>query len=78
MATKGCTAVAPDNLIVTTDSQQTLDLLGKILISPGDKVIVEGPTFFFWPPLSVFGCMVRSSSARRLTKTAYRRTSWKR
>ena len=45
MATKGCTAVAPDNLIVTTGSQQALDLLGKTLISPGDKVIVEGPTF---------------------------------
>jgi 2-aminoadipate transaminase len=37
--------VAPENLIVTTGSQQALDLLGKTLISPGDKVIVEGPTF---------------------------------
>ena len=45
MAAKGCTDVAPDNLIVTTGSQQALDLLGKTLISPGDKVIVEGPTF---------------------------------
>jgi 2-aminoadipate transaminase len=45
MATKGCTGVAPDNLIVTTGSQQALDLLGKTLISPGDKIIVEGPTF---------------------------------
>ena len=45
MVSKGCTDVAPDNLIVTTGSQQALDLLGKTLISPGDKVIVEGPTF---------------------------------
>ncbi len=45
MAAKGCTDVAPDNLIVTTGSQQALDLIGKTLISPGDKVIVEGPTF---------------------------------
>jgi len=37
--------VAPEQLIVTTGSQQALDLLGKTLISPGDKVIVEGPTF---------------------------------
>jgi 2-aminoadipate transaminase len=44
MATKGC-AVAQDGLIVTTGSQQALDLLGKTLISPGDKVIVEAPTF---------------------------------
>ena len=44
MKTKG---VAVDNrgLIVTTGSQQALDLLGKTLVSPGDKVIVEGPTF---------------------------------
>jgi DNA-binding transcriptional MocR family regulator len=45
MTAKGNTGVAPDNLIVTTGSQQALDLIGKTLISPGDKVIVEGPTF---------------------------------
>jgi DNA-binding transcriptional MocR family regulator len=45
MTSKGNTGVAADNLIVTTGSQQALDLIGKTLISPGDKVIVEGPTF---------------------------------
>ncbi|WCN00427.1 PLP-dependent aminotransferase family protein [Acidovorax sp. GBBC 1281] len=45
MASKGARDVATDNLIVTTGSQQALDLLGKTLISLGDKVIVEGPTF---------------------------------
>lgn len=45
MASKGAQGVAPENLIVTTGSQQALDLLGKTLINPGDKVIVEGPTF---------------------------------
>ena len=44
MCTKGATVTA-DELIVTTGSQQALDLLGKTMISPGDKVIVEGPTF---------------------------------
>lgn len=44
MASKGA-SVAPQELIVTTGSQQALDLLGKTMISPGDKVIVEGPTF---------------------------------
>ena len=38
-------AVDPAELIVTTGSQQALDLIGKTMISPGDKVIVEGPTF---------------------------------
>ena len=37
--------VSPDGLIVTTGSQQALDLIGKTLINPGDKVIVEAPTF---------------------------------
>ena len=45
MTSKGNTGVKPEDLIVTTGSQQALDLLGKTLISPGDKVIVEGPTF---------------------------------
>ena len=44
MKNKGVT-VAPDGLIVTTGSQQALDLIGKTMISPGDKVIVEAPTF---------------------------------
>ncbi|RYX92604.1 MAG: PLP-dependent aminotransferase family protein, partial [Comamonadaceae bacterium] len=45
MGTKGVAGLKPDDLIVTTGSQQALDLLGKTMISPGDKVIVEGPTF---------------------------------
>ena len=44
MQAKGA-RVAPDGLIVTTGSQQALDLIGKTMISPGDKVIVEAPTF---------------------------------
>ena len=45
MGSKGVQDLAPEGLIVTTGSQQALDLLGKTLINPGDKVIVEGPTF---------------------------------
>ena len=45
MRGKGVTDIEPQNLIVTTGSQQALDLLGKTMIGPGDKVIVEGPTF---------------------------------
>ncbi len=44
MAAKGA-EVTPDGLIVTTGSQQALDLIAKTMISPGDKVIMEGPTF---------------------------------
>jgi DNA-binding transcriptional MocR family regulator len=45
MAAKGARDLAPDQLVVTTGSQQALDQLGKTKINPGDKVIVEGPTF---------------------------------
>ena len=45
MADKGAREVSPEQLIVTTGSQQALDLIAKTLINPGDKVIVEGPTF---------------------------------
>ena len=45
MRSKGVKSISPEGLIVTTGSQQALDLLGKTMISPGDKVIVEAPTF---------------------------------
>ena len=45
MGQKGAQDVSAEQLIVTTGSQQALDLIGKTMISPGDKVIVEGPTF---------------------------------
>ena len=44
MASKGM-ACAPEGLIVTTGSQQALDLLAKVMLDEGDNVIVEGPTF---------------------------------
>ena len=45
MQSKGAREVAFDQLIVTTGSQQALDLIGKTLVDPGSKVIVEAPTF---------------------------------
>lgn len=45
MREKGVAGLEANQLIVTTGSTQALDLFGKTLINPGDKVIVEGPTF---------------------------------
>jgi DNA-binding transcriptional MocR family regulator len=45
LQSKGVQDIAANQLIVTTGSQQALDLLGKTLVDPGDTVIVEGPTF---------------------------------
>ncbi len=37
--------ITPDNILVTSGSQQALDLLGKIFINPGDRILVEAPTY---------------------------------
>lgn len=34
-----------DNILITTGSQQALDLIGKVLLNKGDGVIVEKPTY---------------------------------
>ena len=37
--------VRPENVLVTSGSQQALDLIGKLLINPGDRVLTEAPTY---------------------------------
>jgi 2-aminoadipate transaminase len=37
--------VTPENILITSGSQQALDLLGRIFINRGDRVIVESPTY---------------------------------
>ncbi|TAL54857.1 PLP-dependent aminotransferase family protein [Pandoraea sp.] len=37
--------VKPDDVLITTGSQQALDLLGKILIDEGSRVLVEAPSY---------------------------------
>ncbi|RPI34825.1 MAG: PLP-dependent aminotransferase family protein, partial [Chloroflexota bacterium] len=37
--------VTPDNIMITSGSQQALDLLGKVFINPGDRILVESPTY---------------------------------
>jgi 2-aminoadipate transaminase len=34
-----------ENVLITAGSQQALDFIGKLLINPGDKVLVEAPTY---------------------------------
>jgi 2-aminoadipate transaminase len=44
LAGRGITA-APDELLVTTGSQQGLDLVARVLLDPGDAVLVELPSY---------------------------------
>ena len=38
-------AVVPDDVLVTSGSQSALDLLGMVMISKGDRIAVEAPTY---------------------------------
>ena len=37
--------ITPENVLITSGSQQALDILGKIFIDPGDRILVESPTY---------------------------------
>jgi 2-aminoadipate transaminase len=41
----GGAAIRASQVLITTGSQQALDLLGKVLIDPGSPVLVETPTY---------------------------------
>lgn len=34
-----------DNIVITSGSQEALDLIGKLLINPGDRILTENPTY---------------------------------
>lgn len=38
-------SISTDNVLITSGSQQALDLLGKIFINRGDRILVESPTY---------------------------------
>lgn len=35
----------PENILITTGSQQALDLIGKVFINPGDSILIERPGY---------------------------------
>lgn len=43
----------PDNIVVTTGSQQALDLICQVLIDPGDVILAEAPSYV--GALGIFG-----------------------
>jgi 2-aminoadipate transaminase len=44
MAAEGIEA-DPANILITVGAQQALDLIGKVLIDPGDEIVVEAPSY---------------------------------
>ena len=37
--------VTPDNILITSGSQQALDFMGRVFINRGDYIVVESPTY---------------------------------
>ncbi|MGA2503543.1 MAG: PLP-dependent aminotransferase family protein [Anaerolineales bacterium] len=37
--------ITPDNILITSGSQQALDFLGRVFINQGDHIVVESPTY---------------------------------
>jgi len=37
--------VSPDQILITSGSQQGIDLLGKVLLDPGDSILMEAPGY---------------------------------
>lgn len=37
--------VSPDNILITSGSQQALDFIGRLFINRGDRILVESPTY---------------------------------
>jgi 2-aminoadipate transaminase len=54
---RGPLKVTRENVLITSGAQQALDLLGRILLDPGDRVALESPTYLAllsaWRPLGV-------------------------
>src|SRR5205823_7332269 len=53
--------LSPDEVVITTGSQQLLYLLGEALFDPGDIVVTEAPSYF------VYHSLLPSQGARVLT-----------
>ncbi len=55
--TAGPVALSRRNVVIVSGAQQGLDLIGRVLLDPGDRVMVENPTYLAllsaWRPIGV-------------------------
>ena len=56
----GDIGLSPDDVVITTGSQQLLELLGAVALDPGDIVVTEAPSYF------VYHSLLQSHGARVL------------
>jgi 2-aminoadipate transaminase len=69
-----CAGVTAENVLITTGSQQALDLIGRVLVDDGATVAVQNPTYLAalsaWAPLGAKFRTLDDSSASK-TSMAY-------
>lgn len=73
--TKQGVTCTPENILVTSGSQQALEFLGKLFLSKGDTALVTAPTYLgalqaFAPNQPIYDALVREGSNR--TASSYR------
>ncbi|MGE5465493.1 MAG: PLP-dependent aminotransferase family protein [Syntrophothermus sp.] len=44
-AERGVAQISPENILITSGSQQAMDLLAKVFINEGDRVVLEEPSY---------------------------------
>jgi 2-aminoadipate transaminase len=63
--------LSAENIMITSGSQQALDLLGKIFINQGDRILVESPTYLgalqAWNPYGAQYISVKSDDNGMIT-----------
>lgn len=45
MSRKGITSYSAENVMLTTGSQQVIDLFSRVMLNPGDVILTEDPTY---------------------------------
>ena len=45
MTARYAVSVSPENILITSGSQQALDFIGRVFLNQGDHVVVESPTY---------------------------------
>ena len=68
MALQGVRAHA-DDVVVTTGSQQALDLVTRVFVNPGDVILFEAPSYV--GALQAFISSRPTSATSRSTSTAW-------
>ena len=68
LASRGI-AANPEDVLITTGSQQALDLIAKLLINRGDRVLVEAPTYLgALQAFNVFGAEYVTATVTAVTR----------